>query len=287
MKQLVLLMKSRSLLLPFLVLPYWINCQNIEFGPSIGLSVYYGDLTSEGFNSVIQSTNMSFGAFFRLNLPSNFSFKLGGQYITISGDDANSTGLKNRGLNFRTELTEITLTAEWYFLRLGSSKYGGIYPYLYGGIGGFHFTPKAKLDGEFIELSDLGTEGQGLPGYPAKYSTFQPSIPIGTGVRIEMENFGAVIIELGARKTFTDYLDDVSGTEINYQDLLNGNGELAARLSNRRVDPEMVGSEEILYRRGSDEFNDWYYVLNLSLAIPIGSISKDRVRSSGVGCPKF
>ena len=273
-----------SVILSFPILIY---SQNIEIGPSIGLSLYHGDLTPEGFSNIIQSTNLTFGAFGRLNFPSNISLKLGTQFTKLSGDDANSTSKKNRSLNFETEVIELTLTGEWNFLRLGSSRYGAMYPFIYGGIGGYYFTPRANFEGELVDLYPLGTEGQGLIGYPGQYSRMQAMIPLGLGLKIDMEDFGSIILELGARKLFTDYIDDVSGVEVNYRELLEGNGELAARLSLPTIDPEDTDNLDFNYTRGSSTFNDWYYIVNVSIAIPLGSIDKDGVRSSGIGCPRF
>jgi hypothetical protein len=56
----------------------------------------------------------------------------------------------------------------------------------------------------------LSTEGQGI--YPDKkpYSLWQPTIPFGGGVKFAITENLRIGFEIGLRKLFTDYLDDVS-----------------------------------------------------------------------------
>lgn len=268
-------------------LPVLIFSQVIEIGPLAGLSLYYGDLSPEGFNSAIQNTNLAGGGLIRLNTKHNLAFRLAGIHTKLTGDDTKNSVQRDRKLNFQTHLTELSLTAEWHFIRLGSSRYGAIYPFVYAGVGMFYFNPKGRLNQEWIELHELGTEGQGLPEYPEQYDLVQPMIPIGGGFKMDIENFGTIALEIGARKLFTDYVDDVSGTRINYQDILENHGIVAARLSYPQTDPKDLNTTNFNYRRGSSEFMDWYYVMNVSFSIPIATITRDGIKGAGFGCPKF
>ena len=80
------------------------------------------------------------------------------------------------------------------------------------GVGGFYYNPKGRhpTSGQYIALKPLNTEGQGLPGGPSKYSNFSVSIPMGVAWRMILNKYWNIGIELNYRKTFTDYIDDVS-----------------------------------------------------------------------------
>ena len=83
-------------------------------------------------------------------------------------------------------------------------------PYVFGGVAGFHHSPQGKdASGNYVDLQALKTEG-------VSYSKFQFSIPFGAGVRYRINRQLDASFEIGFRKTFTGYLDDVSG---NYADL--------------------------------------------------------------------
>ncbi|WP_340154047.1 DUF6089 family protein [uncultured Marivirga sp.] len=81
--------------------------------------------------------------------------------------------------------------------------------------------------GEWVNLRDLGTEGQFLDAetrsqyqdlygkeLPTPYSRLQLVIPVGIGARYKLTNNLDISLEVGYRHTFTDYLDDVSGEYI-------------------------------------------------------------------------
>jgi hypothetical protein len=73
-------------------------------------------------------------------------------------------------------------------------------------------------------------------------------------------------LELSMRKTFTDYLDDVSGTYTNQDVMLQERGEVAAALSNRSIGGERkVGSD-----RGNSTQNDNYSFAQLTISYRIG-----------------
>ncbi len=87
-------------------------------------------------------------------------------------------------------------------------------PYLFGGVGFFHFNPRAKYNNEWVNLRNIGTEGQGLPQYPnrKKYFPVQVAIPLGIGIKYNYTRQISFSFEYGYRLTFTDYIDDVSKT---------------------------------------------------------------------------
>jgi len=168
----------------------------------------------------------------------------------LHSDDAHSgsVGRRHRNLHFRSPLYELSGQLKYFFIKEKvGSRYaisrGGlrnlINAYAFAGIGGIHFNPKASYNGEWYELQPMGTEGQGLkyPDNPdlyeseaeysekageyvigPKYSLFELAFPIGIGAKYTLTPDWSIGLELGARYTTTDYLDDASGSYFNYFD---------------------------------------------------------------------
>lgn len=254
----------------------------VDAGVSLGMSFYDGDLTPDRFLERLEFINPAVGVFGRVNFSERFSARLSTQFTTLSSDDENNNGNRQRRLVFKTNLIETTLMGEWNIMRIGNSRSGSIYPFVTAGFGGFYFNPTIVFENERFTLQQLGTEGQGLPGYPEKYKRFQAVVPFGVGLKIQIENVGQLAIEASFRRTFTDYLDDVSGVEVNYLDLLEADRLIAAQISRPRIDPNDPDPEEIVYIRGNFP-KDWYHFLNISLAIPITTNTKN----SWHKCPRL
>lgn len=70
----------------------------------------------------------------------------------------------------------------------------------------------------------LGTSWFGQHQNPKEsYSSFQPVIPFGLGFKYLLNREWSIGIEGGARKTFFDYIDNLSGGDLVYKDLQYGN----------------------------------------------------------------
>ncbi|HNL83497.1 MAG TPA: hypothetical protein PKG56_08895, partial [Chitinophagaceae bacterium] len=86
-------------------------------------------------------------------------------------------------------------------------------PYIFIGPGIFGFNP-TTVDrfGNKVNLREWGTEGQGLAAYPNRkpYSRTQFNIGFGGGIRVDLSESLQIGTEIFIRKTFTDYIDDVS-----------------------------------------------------------------------------
>jgi hypothetical protein len=155
----------------------------------------------------------------------------------------------------------------------GSKKYLTS-PYLFAGLSVFKFDPEAYDNDtkEWVRLQPLGTEGQGTTRYNDrhKYALTQISIPIGFGMKHNFAENWNLGFEIGVRKTFTDYLDDVSSTYVEYNYLESTSGSLAARLSNRTG--ELSGTR-IEYTsknmRGNPTNKDWYLFAGITLTYTI------------------
>jgi hypothetical protein len=168
----------------------------------------------------------------------------------ITGDDSKSASTNEeenvprfkRNLSFRNDIKEFSATTviDLFENRRTYSRRREWNPYAFAGIAVFHHSPKAYYDGEdmakgWYALQPLGTEGQLLGGddYPEKYKRVQLAIPFGLGVRYRYNTQWDLGFEIGWRKTFTDYLDDISGNYASKADLLRAGGPAAAILSDR------------------------------------------------------
>ena len=140
--------------------------------------------------------------------------------------------------------------------------------YVYTGISIFHYNPKAENQyGEFVDLQELGTEGQGTTSFPdkEKYSLIQYAIAIGGGFKIAVNPSFNIILEYGVRKTFTDYLDDVSTT---YP------GDILSMTNEATYMSDPSGSHEIGEQRGDPDKKDWYSFAGITLSFKLNNNTK-------------
>lgn len=217
-------------------------------------------------------------------------------YARLRGDDALAGDVhrQSRNLHFKSPVIELAAVGEVYFIReklnsryqvrgikgaLGSS----LSAYVFGGIGGFFFNPRGKFegnttypgDGKWYSLQPMGTEGQGQAGNPKKYSRINACIPMGIGAKYNITRTIALSLEYGFRYTFTDYIDDVSGT---YADPAmvkaanGGDGDAAAYFANPSIAVE--DGDQTIYKggpgfigeqRGNPNSKDTYMFLTLAL----------------------
>ncbi|HMG81791.1 MAG TPA: DUF6089 family protein [Ferruginibacter sp.] len=167
-----------------------------------------------------------------------------------------------RNLEFNSGIEEFSLNAEYDFLSLKKWK---ATPYIFVGFGVFHFNPYTSDQlGDKIYLQPLGTEGQGMNGF-SKYNLTQLNIPYGGGVKVAINENIRLGFEVGFRKLFTDYLDDVSGYYAPVADLSPGAKEYAYR------GPGGFGAYPAGSRRGNSGKNDDYYFTELTLSFRLVS----------------
>lgn len=259
-----------------------LGAQNMELGLWGGGATYSGDFAPDEFGLYLETINPAGGIFLRMNPAKALSLELGLNLGKIDGEDGVTNDFGSRMLNFRTNITELALKAHLNLFRLGNERGTQVVPYAMGGAAVFRFNPETNFDGNWIELQPLGTEAQGADGYDDPYSLTNFAVLAGGGIKFIFKERFTIGLEIGGRKTFTDYLDDVSATRVNYLDVLENNGSLAAQLSNPQIkDPEV---ENLDYVRGG-EFDDWYYMGGLSFSFTFGGGSG--VNGRGIGCPTF
>lgn len=232
-----------------------------EVGVYGGGSYYIGDINS-GKHFVYSKP--AFGLVYRYNLSTRHSLRATAFYGGVYGDDANSNDPieRNRNLNFSTDILELAIGYEidLFKYRINDMKYP-ISPYFFYQVAYMRMNPKTDYNGNEIALQPLGTEGQGTSASDKRnYGLNQIAVPLGLGVKINLRKGLAISMEYGIRKTFTDYIDDVSGSYVNPDVLRAENGPLAAELSNRSLEPNTMG-----VNRGNPNNKDWYSFYGLMI----------------------
>jgi hypothetical protein len=253
------LMKNILLITLLALTPVFAFAQYLEGGLFVGASNYAGDLVDNKIGVEYNEAHLAGGVLLRYNINDWVAVRGSFTYGQISGSDANaaSAGRQQRNLSFRSDIYEFAIIPE--FNIMGFNPYDRYYsPYVFIGLGIFNFNPEAEFNGQWYDLQPLGTEGQGLSGRPSQYNLTQLAIPMGVGFKYAIDEYWTVGFEISSRYTMTDYLDDVSTTYVDRDDLLQARGEIAANLGNRTG--EYLGTEPVNTpgaNRGSVN-SDWY-----------------------------
>lgn len=287
-------MKKQIQIIALLFLPMAAFAQHFEAGILIGGSNYLGDLSNNSSSVYLKETKPAFGALVKYNINHLFALRLGGNYTWVAGRDANVNNddfVRNRNLSFRSTITEFSLIGE---INIPGYQAYGLYmpfsPYIFGGISYFRYNPRTRYEGNWVDLQPLGTEGQGMAGREGEYGLSEFAIPFGIGVKYALTDKLNLGLELGARRTFTDFLDDVSGTYVSYPELLAANGELAAALGNRTGELMENGEPVVVEtgtQRGDLTDRDWYFILGVTVTynfLDNGLMGSRGRRKSKAGC---
>ena len=216
----------------------------------------------------LRSTGYFAGAGIKFSLSDYFALRMGGYYGKISADDKYTTNpeRRNRNLNFFSNILGGNAMVELAIpINQAPSNW-----YVFGGLEYFHFDPKTTLNGQTVRLQPLGTEGQNfLPGKsPYKLNSF--AIPFGVGYTFYEGPFSKWGVELNMRKTFTDYIDDVSTQYVDKTLLLANSGQTAVDLSDRNLGdiPNFSDPGTI---RGHSNHNDNFFFMCISYSFKLGA----------------
>jgi hypothetical protein len=281
-------MRKIQLFFSFLIMYSAAMGQRMHVGVFGGLAAYNGDLTDKIFPKKV--TNGALGISLNYELKDRIMLRGGFTYAIVGGADrfADKPDMVSRNLAFETKIIELSAVAEYYFFNLYDRRYS---PYIFGGLAVYHYDPYAfNGSRNKIFLKPLSTEGQGIPGYPDRqpYSLTQLALPFGGGVKFAVNENLRVGLELGMRKLFTDYLDDVSKSYADPADLLAARGQLAVDMSYRG--DEVAGGDPNYpvkdAQRGSPRYKDFYYFTGIHLTYRIGSGKAGGLgKKRGTGCP--
>ncbi len=241
-----------------------------EAGGWLGVSNYYGDLNTA---YSLKRSGLAAGVVARYNFNNRICLKFGGSATTIGADDKNSPNSfeSQRNLSFKSRVVDGTAQLEFNFLPYTHGSKDEFYtPYLAFGFSVYNYNPKTLYEGEWIELRQQGTEGQ-FKG--EEYFSTAGAMAFGGGLKLDLNFEWSLNIEFSARKLFNDYIDDVSGTYPDMDDLENLRGEIAVNLSDRSLD----GIGERGRQRGNSKDNDTYIFLGVGIVYYFGDIN----------CPPF
>lgn len=211
---------------------------NLDIGFNLGGSNYLGDIggkdqTRREFISdmKVSQTRFIIGGFARYRIIPKLSAKVGLNWVRISGDDKLSTnpGRAGRNLNFRTDIYELDLTAQYVFYEIPdlgrTMRFRNDFKmYAFAGVGAFYYNPKALYNGQYVALRPLMTEGK-------KYGAVNVSLPLGIGLFFTFDKVHRIGWDFSWRTTFTDYLDDISTV---YADPATLPNQMSVDLANRR-----------------------------------------------------
>ena len=205
------------IILPLTVLTLVVKAQSSEVGIGLGTLTYTGDLVR---SYDFKYSKPAATAFYRANISTVVSFRaaITAGMIGASEKPIDAFGAE-RNASFDLFLFEASTVMEYHFLNWRDSKrFVRFTPYMFAGLGLFGIS---------------GNENK-----TAEYSNIQPAIPFGLGIKYVYNPKWYFSLEFGARKTFFDYLDDVS-----------------------EGDP----SRKKTYQYGNPNDNDHYFFLGISI----------------------
>ncbi|HUZ59638.1 MAG TPA: DUF6089 family protein [Hanamia sp.] len=244
------------------------NAQKFHLNLFAGVSNYQGDLSDKGIT--FNHAHPAGGVGISYDIATHFSISTGITLAKVSGNDEYGKN-RHRNLNFTSNITEANVGFE-YYITAPVEKHS-LTPYLFAGIAVYHFNPYTfDSAGKKYFLKPLSTEGEGFVPGRKSYNLTQMAIPFGAGVKLSLSDNVNVGIEIGYRKLFTDYLDDVSTTYVDENLLLANRGAEAVQLAYRGDELKngvqtypAAGS-----KRGNPNHNDSYYFTGITLSFRLG-----------------
>lgn len=308
-KQNILFIKKLifSILILFVVANHTFAQGKFELGFALGTMQYEGEIGGRfpyiynDLNNPTSPARVTGGINFGYHLTDFLSFR--GSF-NVGSVQASDRLLKpdpdpavvyklTRNLSFRSSIVEAGVVAEFYPLPVIFKRYGQnlgrFNPYIVAGFNVFRFNPRSLyLDKtgslSWVDLKPLRTEGQGMPiaNAPKEYSLTSTSIPIGIGVRFNVNDNISLALEWMNRSTATDYLDDASGRYIDNAEFDNffGAGTVQADQAKQKANfPSWLNGVHVngflpTEPRGSlNKFNDYYYTTSIKLFINLDRIA--------------
>lgn len=275
-------MRHILFVLTFFALSGSLRAQNFFVNIDAGVANYDGELQQHRYT--FQEAHPGGGLGVGYEFSPHINVSTGFLYTQISGADRYSSNpqVESRNLSFTSNILEWNVRAEYQLFNLEERP---LSPYIFGGLAVFHFNPYATDPaGNKTFLRPLSTEGEGLAPDRPEYSLTQMAIPFGLGLRLALSDNVRVGLEIGIRKTFTGYLDDVHGTYVNEATLLAAKGQEAVTMAFRENElPNHAGANYPAagFTRGSGG-DDWYYFTGLRISFRIGGANYTH---NHLGCP--
>jgi len=289
----------------------------IEAGLNFGPTFFLGDLgghRGKGTTFVkdlnLPLTKLMKGAFISFSPSEWLSFRVAAQYTYVEGQDRiiktdgrDELYRKQRNLDFKSDMFEAYAAIEVFPLMLLNANNEGyaprVRPYIFAGVGMFKFNPMGSISDQngnqtWYELQPLRTEGQGFKEYPSRkpYSLKQLNIPMGGGLKYFASSKLNLSLELLYRKTFTDYIDDLSTDYVDpnlfYQNLRPERAAIASQIFDKAFTSLIAGSPrfEPGLQRGNPKNMDAYFSFVLKLGLRLGDAYEGSPSRRGAGSTK-
>ena len=235
------------------------NSSKLSFTAGIGIANYVGDLING--NTAFQQSSYSINAGLNYAIIAHLNARFDIGFHNVQGYDSKPGGAHpERNLSFRSNIIEFSLAAEFTLMNMDKHKFS---PYIFAGIGAFNFNPRAYYgSGGTHKLRELGTEGQGLAGYPAQYSSMASEFPLGIGIKYVINKKLMLQGEFNYRVSGTDYLDDVS-TYYPDKALLDAKNPQTSKFTYRGEGPY---PKNPTLKRGDASNKDGYYTTLIKIA---------------------
>ena len=254
----------RKIIIVLCCFPLATFAQNFHLSARVGIANYQGELQSKNLTLKQAKLLGSLGA--QLDISEHVTARTYFTLTGLQGDDKKGTStMKARNLSFQSRIFEWELGAQYNILSLNNSWWT---PYVYAGVGLFHFNPFThNTDGAKTYLKPLSTEGQGVVGGKSEYKLTQFCIPLGIGAMYAISEDVRVGIEMGYRKLFTDYLDDVSTVYVDQAALLAAKGQTAVDLAYRGDEVGGGAYPAAKTPRGGSGVKDGYYYMAATVTV--------------------
>ncbi|MDB5208379.1 MAG: hypothetical protein JWR72_3454 [Flavisolibacter sp.] len=285
-----------------------------EVGLGLGPLIFLGDLgggLGKGTYFVkdvnLPVTKMAKGLFISYHPTEWLGFRIALNHGVLEGADSlikEKGGAETyryvRNLSFRSSLLEAYGAVEFYptvFFEEYEELKGKVRPYGVVGLGIFKFKPQTQYRSpngttRWVDLEPLQIEGQGMTEYPERprYKLTSMEIPLGMGIKWYAKENMYLGFEVMHRKTFTDYVDDLSNDYINpalYDKYLTPeNAVIAKTVQNNKLNsgPSSQGGTFFIgEQRGNTKNKDSYF----SSILRFGWRLFDNSDAAGMGCPKW
>lgn len=202
----------------FFILPFLALSQTpfqFDFGGSLGITSYQGDLDALKINTGFREINYSASLFLRRNFGNHIALRANLLAGKVAGDDNNFAEPEwriRRGISFESPLIELSILSEIYPLGMYPRKSvkarRAIAPFVLVGFGAAHSNPKVNWNDENFsgEVDPILAQRD----KDAKLNKIHVVLPIGVGFRFLLKDHSTFSLEAALRPTFSDYLDGVS-----------------------------------------------------------------------------
>ena len=283
----------------------YVEPTGFSIGTNFGLTDLWGDVgtktVTDHYTNSKYFDKVAFmgGMFGRYTMHPCLSFRLSLDYGTVYATDAwnydkakkaNSQGddayqRYARGQVAKSDVLEGSFLVEYTPRRRkpeSKKAHKRGQPYIAAGLGTFHFTPYSTVGNgtKFVKIYDLHLEGDGFgAGYPKSYSLTQLCIPMVIGYKWDLGQHLNLGIEFNYRKTFTDYLDGVSGKYIDpsvYAKHLSASDALLAQeIADKGYLKGLEAPNVAGNLRGNSSNNDAYSTITISFYYKIFTATKE------------